>query len=86
MSITTRAGSREGDEDVAPIEVAPDRLSEDTLRGLVAEFVSRDGTDYGVRERTLDEKIAQVLKQIERCEVRIFFDPVTATTTIVPRR
>jgi uncharacterized protein len=86
MPTTTRSGSQETSEDVEPIEVSPDRLSEDALRGLVAEFVSRDGTDYGVRERTLDEKVAQVIKQIERREVRIFFDPATATTTIVPRR
>lgn len=73
-------------EDAGPIEIVPDRLSAEALHGLVAEFVSRDGTDYGVRERTLDEKVAQVMKQIKRREVRIFFDPATSTTNIVPRR
>ena len=73
-------------EDTEPIEISPQRLSAEALIGLVAEFVSRDGTDYGVRERTLEEKIADVMKQIENGEVRIFFDPVSATTNILPRR
>jgi uncharacterized protein len=77
----------EGSPDEAePVEIVPDRLSAEALHGLVAEFVSRDGTDYGVRERSLEEKVAQVMKQIERREVRIFFDPLTSTTNIVPRR
>ncbi len=86
MPTTTRSGPHGSEEDAEPVEVSPDRLSEDALRGLVAEFVSRDGTDYGVRERTLDEKIAELMKQIERREVRIYFDPITSTTNIVPRR
>jgi uncharacterized protein YheU (UPF0270 family) len=86
MPTKTHREAGESPEEAEPVEISPGRLSEDALRGLVAEFVSRDGTDYGLRERSLEEKITQVMKQIERREVRIFFDPVTATTTIVPRR
>jgi uncharacterized protein YheU (UPF0270 family) len=71
---------------VEPIEVPPGQLSRDALRALVEEFVTRDGTDYGATERSLDDKVAAVLRQIARGEVRIVFDPESETTTIVPSR
>ncbi|MEI8357470.1 MAG: YheU family protein, partial [Deltaproteobacteria bacterium] len=49
-------------------------LSPEALRGLVEEFVTRDGTDYGVRERSLEERMSDVLRQVERGEVAIVFD------------
>ncbi len=33
----------------AGVELSPDDLSPEALRGLVEEFVTRDGTDYGPR-------------------------------------
>jgi len=42
-----------------------------------------EGTDYGVRERTLDEKVRDVMRQLERREAKVVFDPETRTTTIV---
>ena len=67
-----------------PVEVPVSALSRDALRALVEEFVTRDGTDYGVVERELDAKVAAVLRQLERGEVRIVFDPESESTTIVP--
>jgi uncharacterized protein YheU (UPF0270 family) len=49
-------------------------LSAEALHGLIEEFVSRDGTDYGQREMTLDEKVHAVMRQIEIGEVCIVFD------------
>jgi len=61
-------------------------LSAEALHGLVTEFVTRDGTDYGVRERTVEEKVRDVLRQLERGEARIMFDPATNSTNIVRAR
>jgi uncharacterized protein len=69
-----------------PIEVPPESLSRDALHALVEEFVTRDGTDYGAVERNLDAKVAEVLRQLGRGEVRIVFDPDSETTTIVAAR
>ncbi len=69
-----------------PIEVPADSLSREVLRALVEEFVTRAGTDYGAVERTLDAKVADVLRQLERGEVHIVFDPESETTTLVPVR
>lgn len=55
-----------------------------TLRSLIEEFVTRDTTDYGVRERTLDEKVADVMRQLDRGEAVVVFDADSGTVNIVP--
>ncbi len=37
------------------------QLSPEALHGVIEEFVTRDGTDYGEFEVPLDTKISQVL-------------------------
>jgi len=61
-------------------------LTAEALHGLAAEFVTRDGTDYGVRERTVEEKVRDVLRQLERGEAKIMFDPATSSANIVQAR
>jgi uncharacterized protein len=68
------------------VEVPREALSREALRGVIEEFVTRPGTDYGVQERTIEEKIADVEGQLDRGEAIIVFDPEAATTNIVPWR
>jgi uncharacterized protein YheU (UPF0270 family) len=70
---------------VKGIRIPLDRLTEDALQGLVEEFVTRDGTDYGVREVSVAHKVEQVRAQLRRGEVVIVFDLQTQTCDIVPR-
>ncbi len=65
------------------VEVPYTTLSEHALDGLITEFVTRDGTDYGTVERTLAQKIADVRRQLERGEATIVFDAETETVNIV---
>jgi uncharacterized protein YheU (UPF0270 family) len=58
-------------------------LSPDALSGLIEEFVTRDGTDYGETEVSMQERVDQVRAQIERGEALILFDSTTETTTII---
>lgn len=67
------------------IEVPPSRLSPEALDWLVEEFVTRDGTDYGEHEQTLQAKKRAVARQLERGEVVIVFDPGSETCNIVPK-
>ncbi|MGH8299595.1 MAG: YheU family protein [Steroidobacteraceae bacterium] len=57
-------------------------LSAEALRGVIESFVLREGTDYGEREHSLEQKAAQVRAQLERGQARILFDPETNTVTI----
>jgi uncharacterized protein len=66
---------RAADDATVRIEVPPAQLSPEALRGVVESFVLREGTDYGEREYSLDEKVAQVMQQLARGEARILFDP-----------
>ncbi len=61
------------------IRVPYDRLSADALNGIIEEFISREGTDYGDYDYSFDDKKGQVHAQIRRGQVVILFDPVGET-------
>ena len=67
------------------VEVPHVHLTPEALRSLVEEFVTRDGTDYGRVEKTLDEKVAAVMRQLDRGEVAILYDGENQTTSIARR-
>ncbi len=73
----------EASEHPESIEVPYRMLSAQALRGVVEAFVLREGTDYGEREILLDTKVSQVLRQLERGEARIVFDPRTMSVDII---
>ena len=66
-----------------PVEVPPEELSPPALRGVIESFVLREGTDYGERDVSLEDKVAAVRAQLQRGDARILFDPVTETIDIV---
>jgi uncharacterized protein YheU (UPF0270 family) len=59
-------------------------LSPEALAGVIDEFIHREGTDYGHREYTLEEKRSALRRSLESGEAVITFDPGTGTTTIIP--
>jgi len=59
-------------------------LSPEALRGLVEEFVSRDGTDYGRLEKTLDQKVDSAMRQVENGDVCLVFDREEERANLVP--
>lgn len=65
------------------VELDPDQLSPGALRGLVEEFVTREGTDYGHGDWSLEDKVAQVFRQLEQGEARIVFDLEQESASIV---
>lgn len=71
------------EEDQTPVAVPHTQLSAEALRGVVESFVLREGTEYGEREFTLEEKLAHVMHQLERGEAQIMFDPASNSVQIV---
>ena len=53
------------------------------MRGVLESFVLREGTEYGERDVSLDQKVAQVTRQLQRGEAQIVFDPESETIDIV---
>ena len=72
-------------EQTPPVEIPFTELSADALQGVIESFVLREGTDYGEREFSLEQKVAHVRRQLERKEAQIMFDPDTETVTLVVR-
>jgi uncharacterized protein len=66
-----------------PIFVPYTELSEGALRGVLESFVLREGTEYGERDVSLDQKVAQVTRQLQRGEARIVFDPESESIDIM---
>ncbi|MFI4909493.1 MAG: YheU family protein [Steroidobacterales bacterium] len=65
-----------------PLSIPHAELSAEALRGVIESFVLREGTDYGEREYSLEQKVAHVRAQLERGQARILFDPETNTVTL----
>ena len=68
----------------APIIIPKARLSAEALTGLIEEFVTREGTDYGHRDHHFEAKIAAVRHQIDAGQVIITYDPESETCNLVP--
>jgi uncharacterized protein YheU (UPF0270 family) len=66
-----------------PIVIPHRELSPEALRSVMESFVLREGTDYGEREVSLEQKVAQVLRQLERGEAQIIFDATLQSVDIV---
>jgi uncharacterized protein len=66
-----------------PVFVPHTELEVETLTRLIESFVLREGTDYGAKEYSLDQKVDHVRRQLERGEARIMFDPNSETVDIV---
>ena len=67
------------------MEIPHQQLSSEALQGLVEEFVSRDGTDYGDHEVSLAQKTRQVIHQLDKGECIIVFDAATDSINIVQK-
>ena len=71
------------DEPHDPVMIPHAALATDLLRKVVEAFVLREGTDYGEKEYSLDEKVAHVVRQLDRGEAQIIFDPNSKTVDLV---
>ncbi len=62
-----------------PIE----RLSPEAIRGVIEEFILREGTDYGETEASIETKIHQVKSKLEKGMSVLVFDDKSETINIL---
>lgn len=79
------------DEPHEAVVVPHTELATDVLRGVVESIVLREGTEYGEKEFSLEEKVTQLMRQLETGAAQIIFDPTSETVDVVaigaaPRR
>ena len=58
-------------------------LSSQALLGVIEEFATREGTEYGEQEVSLAVKVEQIRRQLERGEISIFFDDVSESCQLL---
>ncbi|HEY5498362.1 MAG TPA: YheU family protein [Syntrophales bacterium] len=58
------------------------KLSPGALQGVIEEFISRNGTDYGEVEASQETKFRQVKQKLETGSAVLIFDDETETTNI----
>ncbi len=83
MTEQRKQSEASGEAPGEPIVVPHTELSPETLQAVIESFVLREGTDYGEHEFSLDQKVDKVLRQLERGEAQILFDPETESVAIV---
>ncbi len=76
--------SRRGIHDA--VNIPHEMLSPEVLRRVIEEFVTREGTEYGDHDVTLDDKVAQVMAQLKRGEAKIAYDDESNSVSLVPAR
>ena len=63
-------------------KIPVNKLSPEALQGVIEEFVSRAGTDYGEIEASMETKFRQVKYKLEKGSAVLIFDDETETTNI----
>jgi uncharacterized protein len=61
------------------------QLSAEALQGVIEDFVTRDGTDYGESEATLSVKVAQVKTHLNQGRIVIVFDENEESINLLPK-
>jgi uncharacterized protein len=65
------------------IHIIPiNKLSAKALKGVIEEFITRGGTDYGTIEASMETKFKQVKSQLKNGSAILVFDDETETTNI----
>ena len=63
-------------------KIPVNKLSPEALQGVINEFISRDGTDYGEMEVSPETNFRQVKDKLETGLAVLIFDDETETTNI----
>ena len=67
------------------VAIPPEHLSPEALQGVIEEFITREGTDYGAVESSFAAKIEQVRAQLRKGLVTIVFDLDAESCTLLTR-
>ena len=59
-------------------------INADTLSHLLEEFASRDGTDYGAYETSLEDKVSQLKTPLQQKKIVVVYSELHESVNIVP--
>jgi len=67
------------------VRVPLERLDPEVLQGMLEDFASRDGTDYGLHELSLEEKVENLKVQLQRGDLGIVYDLDSEEWDLLPK-
>ena len=65
------------------LEIPVERIDPNTLQKMIEEFVTREWSDPADSGYTLEDKVAQVLRQLRTRTARVMYDVTSETWNIV---
>jgi len=65
------------------IEIPLERISPETLQRMIEEFVTREWADLGDDGFSLEEKVAQVMRQLQNHSAMVLYDLANQSWNIV---
>jgi len=66
---------------IIPVE----KLSTEVLQSLLESYITREGTDYGRLELSLEEKSRQLMEKVKAGEVLIVYDESLESFNLMSR-
>ena len=66
---------------IIPLE----QINSDTLGSLIEAFITREGTDYGVNEISLEEKVRQIKSQLRVGDIVVVYDVASESANIMSK-
>ena len=63
-----------------------EQISATALEGILEEFITREGTNYGFYEHTVKEQLAKAKLMLEQGKVSIVFDALLERCHIIDER
>lgn len=63
-------------------KIPVNKISPEALQGVIEEFISRNGTDYGEIEASQETNFRRVKQKLETGSAVLIFDDETETTNI----
>lgn len=69
-----------------PVVIPYQQIAPETLQALLESYINREGTDYGVHESSLEEKLAQLRQQLKAGEVCICYDEASESVNLLTRQ
>ena len=61
-------------------------ISEEALKAIIQEYITREGTEYCIKEYSFEQKIEQIKQQLLKGDIKINFDDETQTCNLIPNR
>ena len=65
------------------VEISYKSLSKEALDGVIEEYITREGTDYGEYEYSFIEKKEKIYTLLKDDKIKIYFDNKTSTCQLV---